>query len=72
LWCENVNRQIEALTLPFPAGWRGEKDEKNLTAPLTFVLSRRGREENKKEFNRITLTLPSPTAGRGEKEDEKI
>jgi hypothetical protein len=36
--------------LPSPAGWRGKKeDEKNLTAPLTFVLSRKGREE-KEEF----------------------
>jgi hypothetical protein len=36
--------------LPSPTGWRGKKEEeKNLTAPLTFVLSRKGRE-NLKEF----------------------
>jgi hypothetical protein len=44
---------------------KGEK--KNLTAPLTLVLSRMGREENKKEFDRIPSPLPSPTAGRGKK-----
>jgi hypothetical protein len=32
--------------LPYLAGKRG----KNLTAPLTFVLSRRGREGKLKEF----------------------
>jgi len=37
------------LTLPSPAGWKGEKDEKILTALLTFILSRKGRE-NLKEF----------------------
>jgi hypothetical protein len=43
---------------------RGEKeDEKILTAPLTFVLSRKGREELKE----YPLTLPSPAAGRGKK-----
>jgi hypothetical protein len=42
--------------LPSPTGRRGKKEgEKNLTAPLTFVLSRRGREELK-EYP-ITLAL---------------
>jgi hypothetical protein len=49
---------------------RNDKGRKDLTAPLTFVLSRKGREE-KKEFNRITLALPSPAAGRGENGDER-
>jgi len=31
-------------------GWRGKKDEKNLTAPLTLVLSRKGRENGGKKF----------------------
>jgi hypothetical protein len=31
-------------------GWRGKKDEKNLTAPLTFILSRKGRENEEKKF----------------------
>jgi hypothetical protein len=38
----------DPLTLPSPAKWRGKKkNEKNLTAPLTFILSRKGREELK-------------------------
>jgi hypothetical protein len=44
------------------------RKDKNLTAPLTFILSRKGREENKKEY---PLTLPSPAGLRGKK-DEKI
>jgi len=35
--------------LSSPAGWRGKK-KKDLTAPLTFVLSRRGRERERKDF----------------------
>jgi hypothetical protein len=31
---------------------------KKLTAPLTFVLSRKGREEKKDERKRMTLTAP--------------
>jgi predicted pyridoxine 5'-phosphate oxidase superfamily flavin-nucleotide-binding protein len=50
--------------LPSPTARRGKKEEeKILTAPLTFILSRRGREKSKKEFNRITRTLPSPASG---------
>jgi hypothetical protein len=40
---------------------RKDKGRKDLTAPLTFILSRKGREELKG----CPLTLPSPTAGRG-------
>jgi hypothetical protein len=58
--------------LPSPAEWRGKKDEKILTAPLTFILSRKGREEMEGKNLTELLTLPSPTAGRGKKEDEKI
>jgi len=59
----------DPLTLPFPAWWRGNKeDEKNLTAPLTLVLSRKGREEFKG-------CPPHPTLSQGgerrEKKDEK-
>jgi hypothetical protein len=57
--------------LPSPAGWRGEKDEKNLTAPLTFVLSRRGREERIEKILTSPSPLPSPTEWRGEKKGEK-
>jgi hypothetical protein len=32
------------------------RKDKNLTAPLTFILSRKGREENKKEYP-LTLAL---------------
>jgi hypothetical protein len=54
------------LPLSSPAGWRGKKEEeeKNLTAPLTFILSRRGREEMKKYP--LTLAL-SRGVERGEK-----
>jgi hypothetical protein len=31
---------------------------KDLTAPLTFILSRKGREEKKDERKRMTLTAP--------------
>jgi len=37
----------DPLTLPFPARWRGLMKGKDLTAPLTFILSRKGREEFK-------------------------
>jgi hypothetical protein len=37
----------DPLTLALSRWWRGKKkDEKNLTAPLTLVLSRKGREKN--------------------------
>jgi hypothetical protein len=37
---------VFSLTLPLSRWWRVKKeDEKNLTAPLTFILSRKGREE---------------------------
>jgi hypothetical protein len=54
------------LTLPLSRWWRVKKeDEKILTAPLTFILSRKGREEmreiparwrgsKKKNFNRAS------------------
>jgi hypothetical protein len=39
------------LTLPSPTAGRGKKvDEKILTAPLTLILSRMGREEKLREF----------------------
>jgi hypothetical protein len=58
----------DPLTLALSRGVeRVEKDEKNLTAPLTFVLSRRGREEMKK----YPLTLPSPAEWRGKKKGER-
>jgi hypothetical protein len=38
--------------------WRGKKEEeKILTEPLTFVLSRRGREEKEEKILRKPLTL---------------
>jgi hypothetical protein len=48
-----------------------KKKEKDLTAPLTFILSRKGREEMEGKILKDPSPLPSP-AGRGEKEDEKI
>jgi hypothetical protein len=39
-----------------------EREQNFLKTPLTFVLSRKGREENKKEY---PLTLPSPAGWRG-------
>jgi hypothetical protein len=46
------------LTLPSPTAGRGKKeDEKILTAPLTFVLSRKGREEMEGKLFQRTLTL---------------
>jgi hypothetical protein len=53
IFCSVFNRAL-ALTLSRRVE---RKDEKILTAPLTFVLSRKGREKSKKEFNRIPLTL---------------
>jgi hypothetical protein len=47
------------------------RKDKNLTAPLTFVLSRKGREEMEGKILKDPSPLPSP-AGRGEKENEKI
>jgi hypothetical protein len=47
------------------------RKDKNLTAPLTFVLSRKGREENERKNLKDPLTLPFPAGGEG-KEDEKI
>jgi hypothetical protein len=41
---------------------------RRLTAPLTFILSRKGREELKE----YPLTLTLSRKGRGEKENEKI
>jgi hypothetical protein len=48
--------------LPSLAGKRG----KNLTAPLTFVLSRRGREKMKGKILKDPSPLPSPAEWRGE------
>jgi hypothetical protein len=45
--------------------------EKNLTAPLTFVLSRKGREEMEGKILKDPSPLPSPAGWRGKKEDEK-
>jgi hypothetical protein len=39
--------------------------------PLTFILSRRGREKKNEKILTMPLTLPSPTAGRGEKDNGK-
>jgi hypothetical protein len=58
--------------LPSPAEWRGKKDEKILTAPLTFILSRKGREEMEGKILTELLTLPSPTAGRGKKKMKRF
>jgi hypothetical protein len=44
-----------------------ENVNRQIKAPLTFILSRKGREELKE----YPLTLPSPTAGRGEKRKMK-
>jgi hypothetical protein len=43
---------------------------KDLTAPLTFILSRKGREEKKDERKRMTLMTPLTfvLSRRGEKE----
>jgi hypothetical protein len=48
------------------------RKDKNLTAPLTLVLSRKGREEMEGKILKDPSPLPSPTGWRGEKEDEKI
>jgi hypothetical protein len=48
------------------------RKDKNLTTPLTLVLSRKGREEMEGKILKDPLTLPSPAKWRGEKEDEKI
>jgi hypothetical protein len=45
--------------------------EKNLTSPLTLVLSRRGREEMKGKNLKAPPPFPSSTGRRGKKEDEK-
>jgi hypothetical protein len=68
----NINRQTEALTLILSSGV--EREGKNLTAPLTFILSRKWREGNKESFFKEPSPLPSPAGLRGEKEeeDEKI
>jgi hypothetical protein len=61
------------LTLPSPAGWRGKNgDERNLTAPLTFILSRKGREEMEGKILKDPSPLPSPVEWREEQKDEKI
>jgi len=39
------------------------------TAPLTFILSRKGREEMEGKILKDPSPLPSPTAGRGKKKD---
>jgi hypothetical protein len=44
-----------------------ENVNRQIKAPLTFVLSRRGREEMKK----YPLTLPSPAEWRGKKKGER-
>jgi hypothetical protein len=45
-------RETTPLTLPSPTTGRGEKGNGNdSTAPLTFVLSRKGREDKGKETN---------------------
>jgi hypothetical protein len=55
--------------LSFPAGWRGLMREKDLTAPLTFILSRKGREVmNGKLFQRTPHPDPLP---QGERFDEE-
>jgi hypothetical protein len=52
------------LTLPSLAG---KRKGKNLMAPLTFVLSRRGREKMKGKILKDPSPLPSPAEWRGEK-----
>jgi hypothetical protein len=47
------------------------RKDKNLTASLTFVLSRKGREEMKGKILKAPSPLPSPAGLRGKK-DEKI
>jgi hypothetical protein len=42
-----VNRQTEALTLVLSFGVEREKGQNFLKTPLTFILSRKGREEMK-------------------------
>jgi hypothetical protein len=71
-----VEREIKKIKAPppfsSPTGRRGKKeDEKNLTAPLTFVLSRKGREEMKGKIFQRALTLPLSRRWRGKKEEEK-
>ncbi len=54
----NVNRQTEALTFVLSSKVeRKDKGRKDLTAPLTFVLSRRGREEMEGKNLKAPLTL---------------
>jgi hypothetical protein len=55
------------LTLPLSREVEREKEQNFLKTPLTFVLSRRGREEMKE----YPLTLPSPAGWRGEKKEER-
>jgi hypothetical protein len=49
-----------ALTLALSRWWR-EKEQNFLTAPLTLVLSSKGRERIKEKI----LTSPHPTLSRG-------
>jgi hypothetical protein len=58
--------------LPSPTEWRGEK-KKDLTAPLTFILSRRGREGMEGKILKAPPSpLPSPAGEEGRKrEDER-
>jgi hypothetical protein len=66
-------RKKYPLTLPSPAKWRGKmKRKKNLTALLTFILSRKGKEEMEGKILKDPLTLALSRRWRGEKEDEKI
>jgi hypothetical protein len=51
--------------LPSPAEWRGKKDEKILTTPLTFILSRKGREEMKGKILKDPSHYPLPRRGEG-------
>jgi hypothetical protein len=44
----NVNRQTESPHPTLSRWWRGLMKGKDLTAPLTFILSRKGREEKKR------------------------
>jgi hypothetical protein len=46
--------------------------KKNLTAPLTFVLSRRGREEMKGKILKEPSPLSYPAEWRGKNEEKKI
>jgi hypothetical protein len=48
---------------------REDKGKRFLTAPLTFILSRKGREEMEGKILKDPLTLPSPAGWRGEEKE---